>query len=183
MNIFRLDETPDGSAFLMCDVHVNKMVLETCQILACGFSLERLSANDCPRTKDGKARKHFNPKHPSCLWALESQYNFDWLIQHAISLEHERMKRGMNPHFVRSFIKWVMKYCDDAENVGHSHRETPFKVAIKDDCKCRQVEGFDTAHYTSQYMLYYKYDKPFAKWKYGTPAFMGWEDEEILKQG
>ena len=34
MNIFFLDKTPDGSAEMLCDKHVPKMLLESAQMLS-----------------------------------------------------------------------------------------------------------------------------------------------------
>ena len=92
MNIFTTDYCPVQSAQNVCNEHF-KMIVESCQILATCFSLERLAEQDCPRTIKGTPRKHFNPKHPSCVWAKKSTGNMDWLIMHTLALLEEKKYR------------------------------------------------------------------------------------------
>lgn len=163
MNIFATDYCPKQSAINVCDKHF-KMIVESCQILATGFSLDRLAASDCPRTQKGTPRKHFNPKHPSCVWARQSTGNFDWLILHTLALLEEKKYRYPNSpdHFCAGFVDWVVDNLDDAE-VPHGE-QTEFSVAISEDSKCRQDPSFNLTDVVNKYRLYYIYDKTFATW-------------------
>jgi hypothetical protein len=140
------------------------MIVESCQILATGFSLNRLASNDCPRTQKGTPRKHFNPKHPSCLWARESTGNFDWLIMHTLGLLDEKKYRYPNGsrHFCHDFVDWVINNIDDAEIPKQD--QTEFSIAISEDSKCRQHPLFNNGSVIDKYRLYYTHDKPFANW-------------------
>ena len=53
MNIFATDENPIIAARNLCDKHINKMIVESAQMLANGFSLERLAQDDVPRNQKG----------------------------------------------------------------------------------------------------------------------------------
>ena len=179
MNIFALDHCPEESAKQLCDIHLSKMLVESCQLLATCFSLERLAQEDCPRTQSGNKRKHFNPKHPSALWVRESTANMDWLILHTLAMEDERLERGMNPHFCVGFLHWVILNIDDA--IIPEGKLTEFKVAINEKQNCRTVEGFEAYSPTTKYKLYYLLDKPFAKWTKNKPNWMQWTPQKIAK--
>lgn len=167
MNIFVIDDgyDPQECARQQCDEHVKKMGLESCQILATCFTLDRLAESDCPRTQKNKPRKHFNPKHPSCKWANQSTGNVDWLIQHAEELFAEKYRRYPEGgrHFTHDFLDWVIKNVDDM--TVPAGELTDFAVAIGDDKKCRQHPDFDSSDVCGKYRLFYIYDKPFATWK------------------
>lgn len=172
MNIFRLDDSPEIAASQMCDKHVVKMITESCQLLATCFTLDRLAADDCPRTMTGRARRHFNPKHPSSLWILESSANMHWLVQHTKALLQEKLIRYPSnpPHFCGAFLQWVEDNINDC--IVPDGPSTKFKIAINQEQLCRQVEGFDSMSATDQYKLYYIHDKKrFAKWKVKTPEW------------
>jgi hypothetical protein len=106
MNIFYVDANPLLAAQALCNKHVNKMIVETAQILSNCYSLERMAEPDCPRTQAGSPRKHSYPHHPCCKWVQKSFENWQWLVAHGLSLEMERLYRGFEPHFSVEFIKW-----------------------------------------------------------------------------
>jgi hypothetical protein len=62
MNIFATDSNPIIAARNLCDKHINKMIVESAQMLANGFSLERLAQDDVPRNQKGQPRTHGYPK-------------------------------------------------------------------------------------------------------------------------
>lgn len=178
MNIFQTHKTAKRSAEWLCDKLVNKMMVESCQLLATCFDLSRLSAPDCPRTQSGTPRKWFNPKHPSALWTRYSRANMNWLIEHTFYIEEERIKRGYKPHFSKTFLNWV---CD---NIQDSFVEDgdfcDVFVAINDKQKCRQIKDFDNLPTITKYRLYIKNDKPFATWKVNRPFWMDLNNKEII---
>lgn len=108
MNIFYVDKCPIKAAQHLVDNHVNKMVLESAQLLANCYSLERLAEKDCPRTQKGNTRKHSYYNHPCSKWVRKDFHNWYWLVMHALSLEQERIYRGFNPHFSGQFICWCV---------------------------------------------------------------------------
>lgn len=180
MNIFAIDEDPTIAAQNLCDLHCNKMLLESCQILANCFSLERLSAQDCPRNQKGQPRKHSYYNHPSCKWARETKDNMIWLIVHALEMEAERLARGFNPHFSFSFLNWTANNVEESEIQDGA--QTDFSIAISPNMNCRKVSDFDNLHPIQKYRLYYKHDKLFAYWKRNRPDWIDWPDEKIINE-
>lgn len=131
------------------------MPTETAQILATGFSLLRLQQADCPRTQKGETRGHFNPKHPSCLWARETLGNFNSLLYHGLSLCEEYSTRYKKIHDAMRFLEWVDKNIKDSEVAPGL--ETRLKLAMpikyqiyKEDYKC--------------YQFYVKSEKSYSLW-------------------
>jgi len=168
MNIFVLDEDPVLAARMLCDVHCNKMVLESAQMLANCFPLEQLESLDCPRTKTGGVRKYAHYNHPSSKWVRESRSNMQWLLDHAFEIENERLRRGFNPHFIMGFLQWV-KINFKKTKIPEKYTLSKFAVAIADHCECRKIENdFDSLPTVQKYRLYYIWDKQkIAKWKNG----------------
>ena len=111
MNIFVTDEDPVVSAINLCDQHArSKMIIESCIMLQNAFSQDSLSHDSCPRTKTGRVRRRGKgyAKHQCTLWTIESQANFEWLLEHALAMVDERNFRWPNSpeHFSVSFLKW-----------------------------------------------------------------------------
>jgi hypothetical protein len=167
MNIFVLDTRPDVSARLMCDKHIrSKMIIESGQMLAYCFTVDQLASPDCPRTQKGgvrkQAKRHRN--HPCSKWVVESRDNMKWLIDHALAMCVERSRRwpGRKEHFTKLFIEWCKDNIEDS--IIPSGPITPFAVAINDKTNCAQTPNFNNLTTVEKYQLYYKLDKPFAKW-------------------
>ena len=165
MNIFATDENPIIAARNLCDKHINKMIVESAQMLANGFSLERLAQDDVPRNQKGEPRTHGYPKHPCTLWTYETTGNMDWLCSHALEMGNERRYRWPDraKHFSLDFISWCRdNIYDSLAPVGEL---TDFAVAISEDMNCRKrVENFNDLSSIDKYRFYYKHDKEFAEW-------------------
>lgn len=86
MNIFVLDRDPAIAASYMCDAHVVKMIVESCQLLS---THDRL-AQDLPVEDDRYKVTHQN--HP-CSKCLTSHWNRYWLSMHLDALLEEYTKR------------------------------------------------------------------------------------------
>jgi hypothetical protein len=160
MNLFVLDRNPEVAAEYNCDVHCNKVLLEIAQMLANCFTEEKLKY--APKTKTGTARKHSYYNHPVSKWIRNTKENLRWALSHGFALEKERLYRGYNPHFSIDFINWVQQNIEDSVVPDGPLEE--FAVAIADNKNCRQILGFNSLDSVEKYRLYYKYDKPFAKW-------------------
>ena len=91
MNIFALDDDPFISALLMCDQHINKMIVESCQLLATAH----------PVGVAPYKHTHFN--HPCAKWVRESRNNYLWLVQHTFGLLAERKFRWPDRKEHKSF--------------------------------------------------------------------------------
>jgi hypothetical protein len=153
------------------------MGLESVQILANCFSKEQLAQPDCPRNQKGEIRGHFNPKHPSCLFATKTRANMRWLIAHAQEIFNEHYRRyPLKRHFAHDFLDWVIANQD--KSIVPEGELTDFTVAIKHDKVCRLIPGFDQLPVIEKYRLYIICDKPFAVWPDGeTPP---WYDKSVL---
>ena len=164
MNIFATDSNPIIAARNLCDKHINKMIVESAQMLANGFSLERLAQGDVPRSQKGNPRIHGYPKHTCTLWAYETTDNMEWLCSHALEMGNERRYRWPDRarHFSLNFIAWCYENIKDS--IAPNGEITDFAVAISEDMNCRKIEGFDDLSSIDQYRFYYKHDKAFADW-------------------
>jgi len=153
MNIFVLSESPFESAQYLCDVHLNKMYIETSQMLANCFSLPTLS--HAPLTQEGNTRKHSHFNHPCSKWVRASSMNFEWTCSLAAAMKTERSYRGLNGHFTDSFISWVLLNSpDNMDDVFY--KLTPFALAMDDQYK---VEGDPVQSYRNYYAGAKRFDK------------------------
>ena len=164
MNILATDNNPIQAAQTLCNIHLHKMIVESAQMLANAFSLDRLSKSDCPRNQKGLPRSHGYSKHPCTIWTYSTKQNALWLCEHALEMENERHFRWENrqPHFSIAFIKWCQKNIKDS--ICSDKGLTDFAIAISEDMNCRKISNFESLDSVSKYRLYYKHDKPFAKW-------------------
>lgn len=147
------------------------MSIESCQILATCFTLDRLAAPDCPRNQKGKPRKHFNPKHPSCKWARATLGNFNWLIDHTAELFNQKYLRYPNKgrHFTHDFFDWVVNNREDC--IVPSGPLQEFSIAINKEQSCRSHPLFSSGSVVDKYRLYYTHDKPFVTWSTQIPEW------------
>lgn len=169
MNIFILNHDPALAARDLCEKHISKMYLESAQLLQTCFPKDRLAANDCPRTVEGSARKHSYFNHPCSKWTRQTKQNMLWLLDHADAIESERLTRGYNPHSTVPFLKWARANVNNSTALEGPLTE--YAIAINSEKKCRADLRFDSGDAVTKYRLYYKYDKPFAKWKNGRPEW------------
>ena len=74
MNIFVVDNDPREAAIALCDIHVNKMIVESMQMLTTALKQSGILApNELPFRKDGITRYSGNahPHHPCTKWVGE----------------------------------------------------------------------------------------------------------------
>ncbi len=158
MNIFVIDEDPKEAAKMLCDKHVVKMILETAQMLCTAAS--KLGYNP--------PYKATHKSHPCTIWVGESLSNWNWLVEHGMSMCEEYTKRYGKVHKSQSVIEW----CRDS---GVSPKSdlglTPFKLAMPEKYKCDDA--------VKSYRKYYQGEKSrFAKWS-KTPEPEWWSNDEV----
>ena len=151
MNIFILDTNPETAAEMHCDKHVNKMILESAQMLS--------------TVLDGPY-KPTHKNHPCTLWVAESQYNARWLWTLACFLNWEyklRYNKDVD-HKSWDVIKdrEFQARIDALPDVGF----TPFALAMPDEFKAIKDP-------VQAYRAYYR-SKPFASWDKGREAPDWW---------
>lgn len=93
MNIFVLDNDAWSIPEQYCNIHVNKMLLETCQLLCSVF-------DNAPYK-----RTHYN--HPCAKWARQSKANWEWLLGLANALSAQYTKRTGKIHGCDKVVDWL----------------------------------------------------------------------------
>jgi len=155
MNIFVLDRDPSIAASMACDKHVVKMIIETAQMMC---SVVASHGHDTPY-------RPTHTKHPCTLWAGQSRANWNWLVEHGMSLCDEYTERYGKVHKSQRVIEWcAMKHIDLPEVP-----QTAFAQAMPE--KYRHPDP------VVAYRSYYLGEKSgFAKWSHGPTPFW-WSKE------
>jgi hypothetical protein len=148
MNIFYIDDDPVKADAMLCDRHICKMGIETCQMLCNLFD-----GADVPYK-----RTHYN--HGCSKWVRESYLNFRWLIMHGLSIfEQYRMRYGRE-HKSEAVLWWVLdEFCKGRVRFSKEEFTTPY-LAMPDELK----KGTPVDSYRNYYI---KDKSRFAKWKMG----------------
>lgn len=146
MNIFVLDRDPKKAAEFQCDKHIVKMCLETAQILSSALALNG--------KKTTFKQTHVN--HPCCVWARNSQENYEWLYEHFLALLQEYTERYGKQHACFKLAKELSpaNFCCDKKEM------TEFAMEMPDQYKTKNA--------VESYRNYYLKEKvAFAKWRLG----------------
>lgn len=98
MNIFYLSPNPAICSQWYHDVHLNKMLLESCQIMATVRHGAGMAAPYKPTHRN----------HPSVIWAGANQLQYNWVQQLAYELYREWQFRFNKPH--ACFVAWQAMY-------------------------------------------------------------------------
>lgn len=100
MNIFYTHETPKLCAQALDDLRLNKMIIESCQML--NLTLQTLGVpeeewcNKVDGTKYLRTRRHLN--HPCTKWTMSSRKHYEWLLEHTNELAKEFKYRHGREH-------------------------------------------------------------------------------------
>jgi len=176
MNIFVLDKNPTTAAEYMCDKHIVKMILESCQLLSTahrvldGKKVERQTKNGRRYTyymlEDSKVDSYIYKStminHPCTIWTRQSTRNYDWLCKHTLALCEQYTKRYGKTHVSTQLAEWLFKHPPTGLKIDSL---TPFAQAMPDQYKHQDA--------IKAYRDYYIFEKSrFAKWKLGnTPEW------------
>ena len=161
MNIFVLDENPVEAAFMLCDKHVPKMIVESTQMMASALRKHGVSGRHMPRTKAGKAYKGGYHNHPCTVWCGLTSENYGWLAKHALALSLEFERRFEKDH---ACTNPIFKMAFMSNHIPQGNR-TKFAQAMPDEYK--------NPNAVIAYRSYYR-SKEFAKWDKGTPPPDWW---------
>lgn len=155
MNIFVLDEDPIKAAQMLCDKHICKMIVESCQLLCSVFYF---NSNIVPQYK----LTHKN--HPCAKWARLSKANFEWLLKHLRELLNQYTLRYYKKHKCEQVYNWINEH-KIWLNFNY------FKLTSFIQCMPDKYRYKDTVQ---AYKNYYIGEKlKFAKWKLGNiPKFV-----------
>ena len=105
MNIFVTDTCPVKSARALDDLRLNKMILESAQMLCTNalamakqFDGASLLVPGSTITDSLVPYKPTHMNHPCTIWAGKSHYNYNWLARHFIALVDEKTDRTHKIH-------------------------------------------------------------------------------------
>ena len=171
MNIFVLDNDAASSARMMCDKHVVKMIVESCQLLSTAHHV--LDGNEIVVDSGKRKYKTFVCKkknickatmvnHPCTIWTRATRANYVWLWKHAYSLCKEYTYRYGKVHAMEQMLIDVLY--NPPQNISKGII-TEFPQAMPDQYKNQNA--------VIAYRQYYLAEKiKFAKWKLGnTPMW------------
>ena len=170
MNIFAVDKNPVVSAANLCDKHVVKMIVESCQLLSTAHrildgyearvpnktgKLRKVYLLDDPEMEN-KLCKFVMPNHPCAIWARESTSNYVWLAKHNLALCDEYQNRYGKVHSMEPLAVLL-------------HEKLPNNIPIDELTEFVQAmpEQYKMPNPVLGYRYYYCYEKSrFAKWNY-----------------
>lgn len=141
MNIFVLDEDPVIAAHMLCNQHVSKMILESAQMLSSVADKYGFPYLYKPTHKN----------HPCTIWAGASRENWEWLIEHVMEMEREKIRRTRKGHISAE----VVRYYRDNNFGPKKGALTPFAQAMPDKYRSNNA--------ASSYRSYYLNEKQFFK--------------------
>ena len=166
MNIFFLHKHPEQSAEMLCDKHVPKMLLETCQMLCTAYQ-RNLGKRDI-------LYKPAYENHPMTRWVGDSQPHFEWAFDHAVAISQQFRKRFGKVHKSNRIIKTIA--CDLLDEINES--ELFPDNGFKDPPQCMPLE-YKCDDYVQAYRNYYMAEKRyFAKWEKGVDKPAWWLSRE-----
>ena len=92
VNHFLIDLDTNLSAKHTCDQHVNRMILETCQLL---YTAWHVNANELPAVKESEPQpyKKTHTNHPTAIWTRAHENNYNHMVAYAFALNKEAIAR------------------------------------------------------------------------------------------
>lgn len=149
MNIFYLARNPRVCAQHHCDKHVVKMILETAQVLSAVHNRYGLTTT----------YKATHMKHPSTLWAGDSDSHYRWLLKLGLELCDEYTIRYNKVHSCYDLL---------VNELSFVPKDIPCKGwTPPPQCMPDEYKGTNTI---KAYRDYYLGDKiRFAKWSVRKP--------------
>lgn len=141
MNIFVTDPDPVKSAQYLDDVRVNKMILESAQMLSTACRLHGFN--------DEQLYKVAHQNHPATIWTRTSRENYMWLYNHYIALGKEKIQRTGKSH--KSYDEKKDILLQGAQYIP-SLELTPFA-----NCASRQEFGISYKHLDDVHLAYQLY--------------------------
>jgi hypothetical protein len=159
MNIFVLHKDPAEAAYMHCDKHIPKMIVETAQML-CTAAFEITKA--WPNRPFTIPYKPCYTNHPCTVWARESRANFEWLLRLGYGLCNEYTKRFNKVHKTYDVICELSNVFAYIQHHFEKGLLTPFVLCMPDMYK-------NPGDPVDSYRKFYNGEKHFAKWQRGTP--------------
>lgn len=132
---------------MLCDKHVCKMIVESCQLLCSVFYFNSTIIPPYKLT-------HKN--HPCVKWVRYTRDNFEWLLKHLKELLNQYTLRYNKIHKCQEIFNWIIN--NKSKLYFRYYELTPFVQCMPKEYQCNnEVEA---------YKKYYINEKlKFAKWK------------------
>ena len=175
MNIFVVNPNPVRAAHELCDKHVVKMIVESCQMLSTAHrvldgkpTIELSKSNRKVRrwtlanpVKNAAMCKATMVNHPCTKWVMETNANYGWLFDHTVGLLDAYRYRYSKEHSMGCLVPLLI---EPPQNIKEGNL-TPFAQAMPDKYRCESA--------VDAYRKYYIGEKSrFAKWRTGSvPAW------------
>lgn len=158
MQIFILARDPAQAAEYLCDKHLNKMTLESAQMLCNAFHPDKVPYE----------RTHYN--NACSLWARQTTGNFLWLYLHGRAIAKEYRRRYGKVHA----SAYVLERCSNMR--GEAELVFP-NVSERTGFVCRVPKQYILpGQPVASYRRYYAADKArFAKWGGGRVVPPWWK--------
>lgn len=168
MNIFVLSLDPRKAARSQCDKHVNKMLLESVQMLCNPVNQELRERASSLRNGQG-VYKSAHVNHPCSKWTRETAGNWVWLLNHAWALfEEYKFRYQKQEHGCEEMLRWLDNNAERVYNTLDNSELTLTSFALA------MPEEYKTSDPVEAYINFYKGAKTFAKWEKGRPAPTWW---------
>jgi hypothetical protein len=152
MNIFAVDSDPVIAAMSLCKKHINKMCLESTQMLVSALRFHGAQDSDLPLTKSGKVWKGGYANHPCTRWTQENLANWGWLWLHGITLAKRYEVSSGKIHACEPVLFELERICNQFIPVGSL---TEFAQAMPEEYLLTDDPVENYRHYYShgkQYM-------------------------------
>lgn len=148
MNIFILSESPIKAAQMQCNKHVNKMILESGQMLSTAHrmldgKLEKRPSKSGKRLSkyyvhpdpylEEKLYKAVHYNHPCTKWTMETSENYLWHYEHFLALAEEFEYRFGKKHMTLLKLQNILK--ELPKNIPISEK-TQWPLAMKSNPEC-----------------------------------------------
>jgi len=138
MNIFYLDHDPVRAARMMKDSHIDKMIVESAQLLCtairvldgtemrkiskAGLNLKYWELSDPFLESRIYKPGHYN--HPSAVWVRQSDKNYTWLYNHFKALNEEhKIRFGKPDHYTILLLDEYIK--NPPKNIPNGDLQKP----------------------------------------------------------
>lgn len=171
MNIFVTSYCPAQSARWLDDKRVNKMIVETAQMLSgvIRSCVVPHYLNNHPFERHLYQATHM--RHPCSIWAGQSYDNAKWLLDHGLALSDIYTRKTGKEHASRTTLTAVFVLLDRAD--FEHHAKTPFA-----NCARNTEKGIDFSHVwdtVEAYKLYlalrWASDVRTPTWHHGEPEW------------
>ena len=108
MNLFVTHEDPFIASTHLDDVRLNKMILESCQMLLTALANNGLDKNSMPLTKSGTVFKTNGFKrHPVTVWTGQNLSNLEWHLSYLKGMLQEYVYRFNKIHSLAHVVPFV----------------------------------------------------------------------------